>query len=137
MESLCPRFGFWCQPFSMKYLGFCFYYKCGCVEETVEHILFQCPFARAICFGSPITYCAFMDENFSISDWLKQWNNLIKMSKYNGNVSFCFASFLCWNIWLAQNDSHFWHGHWALSRVIQQATAAFHEFVELHFQSPS
>ncbi|OMO96071.1 reverse transcriptase [Corchorus capsularis] len=75
--------------------------------ETLEHLFWQCDFARATWFASDLTIRtdAFIDVNFT--EWVKVWLlNDNTISDNNSDFSSKFA-FLTWNIWRARNEAIF------------------------------
>ncbi|XP_043725560.1 uncharacterized protein LOC122672128 [Telopea speciosissima] len=100
--------------------------KCGFQPENGDHILFDCPFARNVWFGSPLQFSP--PERPSLVDWIYSWNVWFKQDKKMAREAISKASFICWYLWRARNEQVFNGKTWDPSDVLQMADKAFVEF---------
>ncbi|KAL4332119.1 hypothetical protein GQ457_07G022500 [Hibiscus cannabinus] len=75
--------------------------RCGENSESLEHILFFCPFAQAVWKASRISYCPDRIGFPGFSSW---WFKLCKLAfKGNFGDGLNLLAYLCWHIWKARN----------------------------------
>ncbi|XP_043700098.1 uncharacterized protein LOC122650780 [Telopea speciosissima] len=103
---------------------------CGYNLETCDHLLFECPFPRAVWFGSNLS---FLVSNIqpSLAGLLTGWDKFPFPSKDRGKEVLCLVSFVCWHIWLARNHITFTGIGWSPEEVISRAQSAFQEFWDI------
>ncbi|XP_043716260.1 uncharacterized protein LOC122664487 [Telopea speciosissima] len=102
--------------------------RCGEDNESIEHIILQFPFARAVRYGSPLSHRIPEDPNFSIQLWLQQWCDLKSRDKAVAQRSFCQASSIYWSLWLSRNNLIFNKVHQSPPEVIMAVDLSFEEF---------
>ncbi|KAM1519978.1 hypothetical protein ACFX1Z_022720 [Malus domestica] len=76
---------------------------CGTVPETIEHIMLQCPHARATWFASSLGLHPMQQGDVGLQDWVA------KMAFMMFRESFDLVVMLMWNIWKACNEL-LWRG---------------------------
>ncbi|XP_043719672.1 uncharacterized protein LOC122667464 [Telopea speciosissima] len=103
--------------------------RCGMLEDT-DHILLDCPFARAVWFASSLSFHPPIVEP-QISKAIQGWNSLISSNKRLGNDTFGLAAQICWSLWRARNDVLLGGKHLNPVEVSRQAEAEFEEFKTL------
>ncbi|KAJ3682279.1 hypothetical protein LUZ60_014852 [Juncus effusus] len=83
-------------------------YNCVCCNqplETVDHLLFQCQFARRI-WGLIYHHCGF--ENLALPQSIDQWSVRIQgLGKEARSKWDIWMAWTCWGIWLARNSAKF------------------------------
>ncbi|KAK9093396.1 hypothetical protein Syun_028307 [Stephania yunnanensis] len=82
--------------------------RCLDKEKTINHILFQCPFAINFWFASPLTlYSAFMEGNCFWSSW----RVFLQIASNSGNLDeiIQWIIFRMWILWKARNNFIFKH----------------------------
>ncbi|XP_008240710.1 PREDICTED: uncharacterized protein LOC103339206 [Prunus mume] len=72
---------------------------CGQLEETVEHLLFLCPWTQAVWFGAPLSYRVNLQGFSTFDKWLLEVLSLKDMGKKEIMNLFSMISFTCWEIW--------------------------------------
>ncbi|XP_043717788.1 uncharacterized protein LOC122665701 [Telopea speciosissima] len=100
---------------------------CGVSPESEDHILFDCPFACNVWFGSPLQFSP-LDDMPNLVDWIQGWDFWFKKDKRIAQESLSRASFICWYLRQARNDFVFNGKDWTPSEVILVAEKAFLEF---------
>ncbi|XP_028784473.1 uncharacterized protein LOC114740485 [Neltuma alba] len=72
---------------------------CQIHPESVEHMLFLCPWAQKCWFGSPLTL-KFKEVGLSsFGRWLEEW---LQMKECPGNDEIALFAGICWGIWKAR-----------------------------------
>ncbi|XP_043687745.1 uncharacterized protein LOC122638959 [Telopea speciosissima] len=102
--------------------------RCGAEMESVGHIFLNCPFSKAVWFGSSLSQKVNFPLQVTMSDWFQAWHPLFSADKKMAQDLFSQASFLLWYIWRARNDIIFKNKPWSPLEVIQMAEKAFVEF---------
>ncbi|CAL9014415.1 unnamed protein product [Prunus brigantina] len=79
---------------------------CGLHDETQVHIFFQCPFARAFWFASPLQLDV---NNLAGEDFISTWQHMIKMLNSSEHAAEAIQWFVfgLWRIWKARNSAVF------------------------------
>ncbi|XP_043703872.1 uncharacterized protein LOC122653966 [Telopea speciosissima] len=103
--------------------------RCGHNPESVNHLLFLCPRARAAWFGSNLTVGIPANGPFTLAQLLLHWPSLNFHDKRYSEDLMCLLSFICWNIWLARNDLVFCIKGWTPEDIISRAQASSTEFL--------
>ncbi|XP_043714529.1 uncharacterized protein LOC122662888 [Telopea speciosissima] len=103
-------------------------HRCGGMKETSDHILLSCCFARAVWFGSSMSYIPPTGQDPSFLLWLQSWEDLFRRDKKLAKESLARAAFICWYIWRAHNDYVFGTKEWTSQEVILVAESAFLEY---------
>lgn len=94
---------------------------CDSADETLSHLLFQCPYAKSAWFGSFLGLVNMEEEARSYVDTVKAWLNC----EDDDHEKFKFGAILMWNIWKARNKKVFERLDTPPSRVIHMATAQY------------
>ncbi|XP_043710514.1 uncharacterized protein LOC122659471 [Telopea speciosissima] len=102
--------------------------RCGANRETADHLLLECPFAKAVWLDSSLSYKPPTNQVPKFSDWLNSWDSLYRQNKKVARESLSHASFLCWYLWRARNDYVFNTKNWTPQEIITVAERAFLEF---------
>ncbi|XVF42020.1 hypothetical protein PTKIN_Ptkin01aG0326800 [Pterospermum kingtungense] len=73
-------------------------------EESVEHLFFECTFARAFWFGSELSLRTDGLGLNSVKEWIGEW--LGKPELLNPEALWFYGQFVCgmWSIWLHMNE---------------------------------
>ncbi|XP_043697186.1 uncharacterized protein LOC122647964 [Telopea speciosissima] len=119
VDSMCPR--------------------CGQAEETNEHILLTCPFARRVWFGSVLSHRVSDGEEIQLHQWIKEWSAFTSQGKRAVGETRTLISFILWHLWNARNDLLFSRKTWTAEEVIGRAHMARGEFLNAskNLSSPS
>ncbi|KAL4363103.1 hypothetical protein GQ457_04G005480 [Hibiscus cannabinus] len=76
--------------------------SCELSPESIEHILFLCPYAQALWRASGFNYSP-MPEGFpGFSKWWMEVASLLSTDLSRNHLS--FIVFLCWNLWKSRNE---------------------------------
>ncbi|KAL4283913.1 hypothetical protein GQ457_16G013600 [Hibiscus cannabinus] len=75
--------------------------RCGEGNESLEHILFFCPFAQAVWRMSGFSYCPRMEGFPGFCKWFYSIREVCLSQNYEEGL--CQLSFLCWHLWKARN----------------------------------
>ncbi|XP_042519246.1 uncharacterized protein LOC122093056 [Macadamia integrifolia] len=102
--------------------------RCGCTIETNDHILLDCSFARAVWFGSTLSFVVSTSRIPKLHELLANWDDFLKLDKNRADESLGLCSFIYWKLWIARNDLIFGRRTWSPEEVIQAAQMAFSEF---------
>ncbi|XP_043705445.1 uncharacterized protein LOC122655307 [Telopea speciosissima] len=76
--------------------------RCGHPEETVDHLLLDCAFARAAWFGSKLGFSP-PPDNPQLSSVIQSWIDWSRVEKKQGQDIAGLAAYMCWNLWKARN----------------------------------
>ncbi|GMJ12482.1 hypothetical protein like AT2G02650 [Hibiscus trionum] len=100
--------------------------RCCEESESLEHILFFCPFGQAIWRASDFSYSP---SSIGFPGMFKWWQKLPSLNK-NGNLSegLYLISFLCWTFWKSRNRLVFSDMVDSPIKVWLKAQEAFSEF---------
>lgn len=90
------------------------------MQETEMHIFFECSFAKAVWFQSPLgpRTDALPQAHRGIHH---QLTHILQHSQPHINAGFIFS--MLWCLWKARNDRRFNNKQWSVSQVIHEATA--------------
>ncbi|XP_026416553.1 uncharacterized protein LOC113311988 [Papaver somniferum] len=75
---------------------------CGNNEETIDHLLTHCQFAKAVLFGSPLNFRGLADPSSTTKQCILSW-----LDAHDDGYSVCLGACLLWAIWKARNKLHF------------------------------
>ncbi|XP_043717662.1 uncharacterized protein LOC122665573 [Telopea speciosissima] len=103
--------------------------RCGAQSETTDHLLFTCPFARAMWFGSALALIIPPDGLFSVAQLLHHWPKMNFPNKRTSEEALSLVVFICWTLWLARNDKVFGNREWTPEEVISHAQVSCAEFL--------
>ncbi|XP_043725962.1 uncharacterized protein LOC122672566 [Telopea speciosissima] len=103
--------------------------RCGSAVESIDHLLFECTFARSVWFGSPLQFSPPTDVPCLV-DWIQSWDVWFREDKRVAKIALSRASFLCWYLWRARNELVFSGKAWSPADIIQLAENAFIEFAD-------
>ncbi|KAL7172332.1 hypothetical protein ACSBR2_031930 [Camellia fascicularis] len=102
-----------------------------CPVESIEHLLFHCPWTRSVWFGSDIGIRVDMHVCNSVAEWtyslMNMCSNKSEQLEIIGKVAM-----VGWCIWKSQNDWVFNHNPLNPTVTMQQATAAWRELYVLN-----
>ncbi|OMO52105.1 reverse transcriptase [Corchorus capsularis] len=102
--------------------------RCGAEVESLEHILFFCPFAQAVWRASHFSYSPRSEGFVSFLKWWEESANTI-VSFGSLNVVELIR-YLCWNVWKARNSFVFEGREGNPIEVWNHAVAEFVEYNE-------
>ncbi|KAL4319986.1 hypothetical protein GQ457_18G004470 [Hibiscus cannabinus] len=109
--------------------------RCGEDSESLEHILFFCPFAQAVWKASDFSYCP---ERIGFPGFCQWWSKLCLLaSKGEFGDGISFISFICWHLWKARNAFVFTGVDSDPSLSWLLAHDAFMEFYKINILEPS
>ncbi|XP_043697132.1 uncharacterized protein LOC122647903 [Telopea speciosissima] len=100
--------------------------RCGVHQETGDHILLGCSFARCVWFGSSLQFSP--PDNPSLIDWIRSWEVWFRQDKRLAREALSKAAFICWYLWRARNELSLKGIIWTPSEVLQLAEKAYLEF---------
>ncbi|XP_043714817.1 uncharacterized protein LOC122663178 [Telopea speciosissima] len=109
--------------------------RCGAEVETGDHLLLDCPFARAVWFGSTLQYSPLTDVRPTLVDWLHSWEEISRMDNRKARESLSRASSIIWYLWRARNELAFHSKQWSPTKVISMAEKAFLEYADVWMPS--
>ncbi|OMO54212.1 Endonuclease/exonuclease/phosphatase [Corchorus olitorius] len=102
--------------------------RCGEEVESLEHIMFFCPFAQATWKLSHFSYSPRREGFTSFKNW---WDKVAcTFADFGSFSSISLISYLCWNIWKARNAFLFEGQSGEPMRVWNNAWQEFLEFME-------
>ncbi|XP_043698526.1 uncharacterized protein LOC122649236 [Telopea speciosissima] len=81
--------------------------RCRVEPENIEHILFFCPFAKAVWFGSNLACLIPRDEGARFYHWVLNWGSLSALDKQTKKDFITLCTFVAWFIWCSRNDDLF------------------------------
>ncbi|XP_042509237.1 uncharacterized protein LOC122084884 [Macadamia integrifolia] len=102
--------------------------RCGVVVESSDHILLECPFAKATWFGSSLSFIAPQDESLKLYKVHEQWNKMNFPSKKIKMEILSLFTHICWYLWTARNDMTFHRKEWSPIEVFSQVEQMYMEF---------
>ncbi|KAH7843067.1 hypothetical protein Vadar_012290 [Vaccinium darrowii] len=102
---------------------------CGNPEESVIHLVAQCPFARAVWFSSPMQIDSQALECSSFIHW---WSALMQQGQgYTDNAVWkSNMAYMVWGIWKSRNRAMFDHVGADPVWVMQHAVSSVAEFLK-------
>ncbi|ONH90045.1 hypothetical protein PRUPE_8G032200 [Prunus persica] len=109
---------------------------CGVEEETIEHLLFLCPWTNAVRFVVPLNYIVDMRGFSSVDRWLKGVINFQGLSKREVHFLLTNISFICWEIWKTGCNFVFKSSHIDPRLTIDRAIQNRREFLDAKAKSP-
>ncbi|KAI8001217.1 putative ribonuclease H protein [Camellia lanceoleosa] len=100
---------------------------CQCKIESVEYLLFDCGWVRAVWFGSDLNFKVDCGATQSIEKWLCE---LVANSKNEEDRAFCLGkvSWIGWFIWKDRNNYIFNHYPVEPSSTLHRARVAMAEY---------
>lgn len=103
---------------------------CGEGEESVEHCLFQCEWARCVWFGSDMSYYVDKRRITTFDDWwLKVMTEVVVMRGDNREFATRVA-YLCWQIWKHRCEVMYGGGKLLIENIIQGASSLAEEWLQ-------
>lgn len=96
--------------------------RCGYTEETVNHVLFQCPFARLAWALSPAAGLLLPEPTDSIYTNMASCLLVAKKDSSQQAERFKMWPWLLWKIWKARNDLCFSDTRLNIHYMVQKAT---------------
>ncbi|XP_043717664.1 uncharacterized protein LOC122665574 [Telopea speciosissima] len=102
--------------------------RCGGSAETIDHLLLDCPFARATWFGSNLSFIVPSHTSPKLSHILRIWKEYNFPSKKDEEETLALFFFVCWYLWLARNELVFHQNAQEAQDVFLRAHRAFAEF---------
>lgn len=105
---------------------------CENAKETMEHVLFHCPWSRAVWFGSNKAYWVLHKEIGAVDKWME---SLIcgDLAKETSREDLGEIFQLCWAIWKARNNWIFNNKTPNPEEVIEQAARANSDYLAAMF----
>ncbi|KAH7845104.1 hypothetical protein Vadar_021447 [Vaccinium darrowii] len=97
---------------------------CGNSEESVLHLVAQCPFARAVWFSSPFQIDS---QGLECSSFIHWWSALMQRGQGMDNevVWKSIVAYMVWGIWKSRNRANFEHVRddpvWVMQHAINSA----------------
>ncbi|XP_043694381.1 uncharacterized protein LOC122645101 [Telopea speciosissima] len=110
--------------------------RCGAEEETIDHIILDCPFSRATWFGSQLSYIPPI-HNPSLTQVINDWSSIFPVTSQPSKEVIGLSSFICWNLWKARNNLVFNGQLGSPKEVLFSAEKEFREFSSQHPQKPN
>ncbi|XP_043705312.1 uncharacterized protein LOC122655154 [Telopea speciosissima] len=108
-------------------------FRCGHPSESINHILLDCPFARATWCGSPLSYIP--PQAPQLTQLILQWNRFRTTTKKEGRESVGLIGFICWSLWRSKNEAIFKGRIRSPEEVIREANLQASDFQLLFFPS--
>lgn len=102
---------------------------CECFEESVEHILFLCPWTQLVWFGSDLSYKVDPRRISTFDRWIEGIIAIPGTSRTECKFLLSLLSFLCWEIWKARCKYIFNGSRPNPRRVINHARDACSEYL--------
>ncbi|XP_043694514.1 uncharacterized protein LOC122645253 [Telopea speciosissima] len=93
--------------------------RCGEVEESADHILVDCNFARAVWFGSSLSFTPPFNDP-KLFKVIENWVQISSTNKKRGKEVARLGSYICWNLWRARNDLIFSGKKWTPEQLDQK-----------------
>ncbi|XP_043712650.1 uncharacterized protein LOC122661320 [Telopea speciosissima] len=56
-------------------------HRCGVAKESIDHLLLECPFTKAVWYESLLSYIPPSDRIPKLAEWLNSWDLLIRQDK--------------------------------------------------------
>ncbi|XP_042477681.1 uncharacterized protein LOC122059041 [Macadamia integrifolia] len=103
--------------------------------ESNDHILLDCPFARATWFSSSLSFIVPTYGTPKVFEWLMSWDQRIAQDKKKVVEMLSLSSFICWFLWISRDDMVFNRRTWSPIEVSQIDQCAFQEFWDPNFLS--
>ncbi|XP_028083788.1 uncharacterized protein LOC114285008 [Camellia sinensis] len=104
---------------------------CVCPVESIEHLLFHCPWTRTVCFGSDLGIRVDMQVCNYVAEWtysvMNMCSNKSEQLEIIGKVAM-----VGWCIWKSRNDWVFNHNPLNPTVTLYQATATWRELYVLN-----
>ena len=91
---------------------------CGVRDESITHLLLNCPWVKGIWFGGCLNLRMNHSESTTWASWLLQMYDSVKGSKEVRSHLLSYISFTCWHIWIARCNFLFNHQQIYPSRII-------------------
>ncbi|KAI8551674.1 hypothetical protein RHMOL_Rhmol06G0204500 [Rhododendron molle] len=106
---------------------------CESFEESIEHILFDCQWVRAVWFGCNLNLNVGHGHPRSVQKWTSQIVDDLKGEQLMGYLEKIVM--IAWHIWKSRNDFVFNYIPVDPERTLRKAFAAIHEFSDLRIPS--
>ncbi|XP_043702580.1 uncharacterized protein LOC122652786 [Telopea speciosissima] len=102
--------------------------RCGAHEESIDHILLKCTFARVVWFGCNLHPLLSLGDNFHLYQFLQAWISLADWGKSTFKEVTALCCFVLWYLWTSRNDLLFSGKVWTGEELIQAAKRVCDEF---------
>lgn len=110
---------------------------CNEYPESVEHMLFLCPWVLGVWFGIPLSYKVNLEEIYTIDDCLLLVSTKLNVNQASRNEIWCWISFTLWIIWKARCEVIYEHVVPNPIGTIHRIDAAVSEFMGVMSSSMS
>jgi ribonuclease HI len=105
--------------------------RCNKALETIDHVFLRCEWARAVWFGSPMTFNSDrINQESSVQDWL------IEILTNTQKESIEYITATIYHIWKARNLLVFQDKEIPVMTVVQLALDSANDYIKLSTQRP-
>lgn len=102
---------------------------CESASESIEHLLFHCPWSRAVWFGSGMAFWILQKEIVAVDKWMEDMLCGCLAKETNREVVGAIFQ-MCWAIWKARNNFVFNGKKLVPSDVIEEAGKANVDYLQ-------